>query len=460
MGIYIHELAEWPKFTWSHETLAAQLGAVRHHQGRLIGRMEGLGFQLRAEAVLQSLTEEVLKSSEIEGEVLDRDQVRSSLARRLGMDIGALAPVDRNVEGVVEMMLDATQNYAEPLTKERLFAWHAALFPTGRSGMTTIRVGAWRTAESGPMQVVSGPIGRERVHFEAPHADVLDRDMRAFLKWFNAKEAIDPVLLAAVAHLWFVTIHPFEDGNGRIGRAIADMALARSEGSPRRFYSLSAQIRIERKAYYEQLEAAQHGELDITTWVAWFLDCLDRAFMGSESILASVLRKARFWEAHAAAPLNDRQRTVVNRLLNGFEGNLTSSKYATLAKCSQDTASRDIDDLVGRGVLAKHPGGGRSTSYALIVTAGDALETVARYVRLHADKAARDGAVLLSPDEALDRKRSVESLADRVEALAKGDAEPHRYSDFEALLRDLRALGFHPDERLVSAVAQAIQRGL
>ncbi|MBP7649418.1 MAG: Fic family protein [Phenylobacterium sp.] len=459
MRTYIHERPDWPTFTWSHVQLAAQLGSVRHHQGRLIGRMEGLGFQLRAEAVLQSLTEEVLKSSEIEGEVLDRDQVRSSLARRLGMDIGALTPVDRDVEGVVEMMLDATQNYAAPLTKERLLAWHAALFPTGRSGMNKITVGAWRTAESGPMQVVSGPVGRERVHFEAPHADVLDREMRTFLAWFNAKEAIDPVLVAAVAHLWFVTIHPFEDGNGRIGRAIADMALARSEGSPRRFYSLSAQIRVERKPYYDHLEAAQHGDLDITAWIAWFLGCLDRAFAGSESILASVLRKAHFWEAHTGAPLNDRQRTVVNRLLNGFEGKLTSSKYAALAKCSQDTASRDIDDLIDCGVLAKDPGGGRSTSYVLIVTAGDALETVARYVRLHADKTVRDGAGLLSPDETLARRRAVEALADRMEVLAKAE-EPPRYADFEVLLRELHGSGFHPDERLVAAVAQTIRRGL
>lgn len=460
MRTYIHELPEWPTFTWSDATLAAQLGAVRHHQGRLIGRMEGLGFQLRAEAVLQSLTEEVLKSSEIEGEVLDRDQVRSSLARRLGMDIGALAPVDRDVEGVVEMMLDATQNYAAPLTKERLFAWHAALFPTGRSGMTKIRVGAWRTVESGPMQVVSGPVGRERVHFEAPHAVILDREMRAFLIWFNAKEGIDPVLFAAVAHLWFVTIHPFEDGNGRIGRAIADMALARSEGSARRFYSLSAQIRIERKPYYDHLEAAQHGDLDITPWIAWFLDCLDGAFAGSESILASVLQTARFWDAHAGAPLNDRQRTVVNRLHNGLEGKLTSSKYAVLAKCSQDTASRDIDDLVGRGVLAKDAGGGRSTSYVLIVTAGDALETVARCVRLHADKSVRDGPALLRPDKAPVRQQALEALADRLSVLAKAGAGKPRYPDFEALLRELHDLGFHPEERLVSAVAQAIQRGL
>lgn len=363
--MYIHDQPDWPKFHWSHEALASQLAAVRHRQGRLIGRMEGLGFQLRAEAVLQSLTEEVLKSSEIEGEVLDREQVRSSIARRLGMDIGALTPVDRNVEGVVEMMLDATQNYAAPLTKERLFAWHAALFPTGRSGMTKITVGAWRDAAAGPMQVVSGPISRERVHYEAPEANRLQSEMRAFLTWFNGKDSIDPVLGAAVAHLWFVTIHPFEDGNGRIARAIADMGLARSEQSPRRFYSMSAQIRVERKAYYDVLEATQKGSLDITPWITWFLGCLDRAFEGAETILANVLMKARFWEAHGWEAISDRQRTILNRLLSGFEGKLTSSKYAALAKCSQDTASRDIDDLIQRGILVKEPGGGRSTSYAL-----------------------------------------------------------------------------------------------
>jgi Fic family protein len=367
MTTYIHQRSDWPKFRWSHESLSRPLAAVRHRQGFLTGRMEALGFQLRAEAVLQSLTEEVLKSSEIEGEVLDREQVRSSIARRLGMDIGALAPVDREVEGVVEMMLDATQNYAAPLAKERLFGWHAALFPTGRSGMTKIGVGAWRDAKSGPMQVISGPAGRERVHYEAPSADRLEREMRSFLAWFNGKDGVDPVLGAAVAHLWFVTIHPFEDGNGRVARAIADMALARSEHSPRRFYSMSAQIQAERKAYYDILETTQQGDLDITPWILWFLGCLDRAFDGAEVILASVLTKARFWEAHAGESFHERQRLVLNRLLNGFEGKLTSSKYAALVKCSQDTASRDIDDLVRRGVLSKDAGGGRSTSYSIVL---------------------------------------------------------------------------------------------
>ena len=366
MPTYIHELTNWPKFRWSEEKLASQLAVVRHHQGRLIGRMEGLGFQLKAEAVLRTLTEEVLKSSEIEGEVLDKEQVRSSIARRLGMDIGALAVADRDVEGIVETMLDATQNYDAPLTAERLSDWHAALFPTGRSGMRRITVGAWRDDKTGDMQVVSGPLGRERVHYQAPAAKSLNREMQAFVKWFNAKTTIDPVVKAALAHLWFVTIHPFDDGNGRIARAIADMGLARSEHSAQRFYSMSAQIRLERKAYYDILEKTQKGSLDVTPWLQWFLGCLDRAFDGAEDILASVLKKARFWEKHVDVSFNDRQRAIINRLFNGFEGKLTSSKWAKLAKCSQDTALRDIDDLLKRGILAKDTGGGRSTSYSLV----------------------------------------------------------------------------------------------
>lgn len=365
MATYIHELRGWPDLTWSADRLAAPLATVRHAQGRLLGRMEGLGFQLREEAVLHSLTEDVLKTSEIEGEVLDRDQVRSSIARRLGMDIGALVPADRDVDGVVEMMLDATQNFSAPLTAERLFGWHAALFPSGRSGMHKITVGAWRTDRDGPMQVVSGPIGRERLHYQAPPAEKVPSEMTAFLVWLNGDRREDPVLMAAIAHLWFVTIHPFEDGNGRIARAIADMVLARSENSSRRFYSMSSQIRAERNAYYDMLEATQKGDLDVTPWIEWFLACLGRAFDGADSILASVLRKARFWEARATQSINDRQRKVLNRLLNGFEGKLTSSKYAALAKCSQDTAGRDIDDLVKRNMLSKAPGGGRSTSYLL-----------------------------------------------------------------------------------------------
>jgi len=366
MPTYIHELPNWPKFRWDQNRLADRLAAVRHRQGRLIGRMEALGFPLRSEATLENLTQEVLKSSEIEGEILDREQVRSSIARRLGMDIGGLTAAERHVEGVVEMMLDATEKYSEPLTAERLFGWHAAMFPTGRSGMKRIKVGAWRDDASGPMQVVSGPIGRERVHYEAPPAPRLAAEMKAFLDWFNGEAAIDPVLKAAVAHLCFVTIHPFDDGNGRIARTIADMALARSEGTAQRFYSMSAQIRQERNAYYDILESTQKGDLDITSWLEWFLGCLDRAFDGAERTLANVFRKARFWEKHAGAAFNDRQRDMLNRLLNGFEGKLTTSKWAQIEKCSQDTALRDIDDLVARGILRKEPAGGRSTSYSLV----------------------------------------------------------------------------------------------
>ena len=362
---YFHELPDWPNLRWSDEQLAQRLAAVRHRQGRLIGHMEALGFPLRAEAMLHALTEDVLKSSEIEGEVLDREQVRSSIARRLGMDIGGLVEADRNVEGVVEMMLDATQNYAQPLTAERLFGWHAALFPTGRSGMSRITVGAWRTAESGPMQVVSGPIGRERVHYEAPASERLDAEMASFLEWFETATP-DPVLKAGIAHLWFVTIHPFDDGNGRIARAIADLALARAEGNAQRFYSMSAQIRVERKAYYDMLESTQKGDLDITPWLLWFIGCLGRAFDGAETILASVMRKARFWESVAGQPLNERQRKVINRLLDGFEGKLTNAKWAAITKASSDTALRDINDLVQRGILVKDAAGGRSTSYSLV----------------------------------------------------------------------------------------------
>jgi Fic family protein len=371
-GRYIHELRDWPHFQFSESELAKPLAATRHRQGRLIGRMEGLGFRLRAEASLQTVTEEVIKSSEIEGETLDRDQVRSSIARRLGLDIGALAPADRHVEGVVEMMLDATENYAKALTDDRLFGWHAALFPTGRVGIHKITIGAWRKDQTGPMQVVSGPIGREHVHFQAPAAERLEMEMQAFLAWFNDDDgAIDPVIKAAIAQLWFVTIHPFDDGNGRIARAVADQALARSENCPQRFYSMSAQIRKERSDYYDILEKTQKGSLDITSWLAWFLGCLDRAFDGAETILAAVLGKARFWERYAGADFNDRQWRVINRLLDGFDGKLTTSKWAKLVKTSQDTALRDIDDLVRRGVLAKDAGGGRSTSYSLVTVGSE-----------------------------------------------------------------------------------------
>jgi Fic family protein len=365
IGRFIHDRKDWPRFHWKSERLAELLADVRHRQGRLIGRMEALGFPFRAEAVLQTLTEEVLKSSEIEGELLDRKQVRSSIALRLGMDIGGLTAADRHVEGVVEMMLDATQHYAEPLTGERLFAWHAALFPTARSGMRKITVGAWRNDKSGPMQVVSGPVGKQRVHYEAPGASRLQREMKRFLDWFNQDDSMDLVLKAGVAHLWFVTIHPFDDGNGRIARAIADMVLARSEKSAQRFYSMSAQIRQERKTYYGILEATQKGDLEITPWLKWFLACLNRAFDRAEATLEAVLKKARFWELHAGASFNDRQRKIINQLLNGFEGKLTSSKWAKLTRCSHDTALRDIGDLLKKGVLVKDAAGGRSTSYSL-----------------------------------------------------------------------------------------------
>ena len=362
---YIHDLKDWPRFRWNQERLWERLAVVRHRQGRLIGRMESLGFQFRTEAVLQTLTEDVLKSSEIEGEILNRDEVRSSIARRLGIDIGGLTAADRDVEGVVEMMLDATQRYEEPLTEERLFSWQAALFPTGRSGMSNITVGGWRTDKSGPMQVVSGAIGKERVHYEAPGAGRLRKEMKKFLDWFNKDHFTDLVLRAGIAHLWFVTIHPFDDGNGRIARVIADMVLARSEKSAQRFYSMSAQIRQERNTYYEILEATQKDNLDITLWLEWFLDCLSRAFERAETTLAAVLKRAFFCELHAGAAFNDRQRSMVNRLLNGLDGKLTSSKWAKLAKCSQDTALRDIEGLVRKGVLVKDAAGGRSTAYSL-----------------------------------------------------------------------------------------------
>jgi Fic family protein len=364
---YIHEDPDWPNLRWDNDKLLPLLADVRHRQGRLLGRMEGLGFQLRAEASLTTLTSDVIKSSEIEGTYLDAGQVRSSIARRLGLDFGGSAQAGRDVEGVVEMMLDATQNYAQPLTAERLFGWHASLFPTGRSGMRRITVGAWRPASIGAMQVVSGPIGREQVHFEAPSADRLQHEVARFLDWFEAAEGIDPVLKAGIAHFWFVTLHPFEDGNGRISRAIADMALARADGVKERFYSMSAQIEAGKKQYYLELEHSQKGGVDITSWLEWFLGCLGRAVAGAEEALAGVLRKAKIWEGiNSQSPVNERQRTVINRLLDGFEGKLSTSKYAKLAKCSGDTALRDIRILLERGILIQEDGGGRNTSYRLV----------------------------------------------------------------------------------------------
>ncbi|HEY7087233.1 MAG TPA: Fic family protein [Tepidisphaeraceae bacterium] len=362
---YVHERLGWPKLTWNGEKLASALATVRHKQGRLLGKMEGLGFDLRAEASLAVLTSDVVKSSAIEGETLNPNEVRSSIARRLGLDFAGLPKAGRDVEGVVEMMLDATRNFDAPLTRQRLFDWHASLFPTGRAGMKRITVGAWRTKESGKMQVVSGPIGKETVHFEAPEAERLESEMDAFLNWFNGPSTTDPVLKAGIAHFWFVTIHPFDDGNGRTARAIADMALARADGTKDRFYSMSSQIEAERKDYYLKLEFAQRNDTDITDWLAWFLGCLERAIDGAEQTLAAVLHKARLWQRINHRPVNDRQRLIINRMLNDFQGFLSTSKYAKLAKCSADTALRDIRELLERGILVQNPGGGRSTSYRL-----------------------------------------------------------------------------------------------
>jgi Fic family protein len=371
MPVYIHERPGWPQLRWTSETLAGILAEVRHRQGRLLGQMETLGFHLREEAVLRTLTEDVVKSSEIEGEKLDREAVRSSIARRLGMDVGGLKTADRNVEGVVEMTLDATRHYDRPLTKERLFGWHASLFPAGRSGMRRIRVGMWRDDKHGPMRVVSGPVGEERVHFEALAAERVEREIKGFLEWFNVEASVDAVLKAGMAHLWFVTIHPFDDGNGRIARAIADMCLARSENSSQRFYSMSAQIREERKAYYDILESTQKNTMDITPWQAWFLECLGRSVSGAETVLGSVLAKARFWQSVGQAPMNERQRRVLNKLLDGLEGKLTTTKWAKLTGASQDTAYRDILNLMDRGILTRSAESGRSTSYVLAQVSQD-----------------------------------------------------------------------------------------
>lgn len=361
--IYIHQLEEWPDLQWDTAKLAPLLATVRHRQGHLLGQMKSQGFRLRAEAGLENLTAEIVKSSAIEGETLDADQVRSSIARHLGMDVGGLPPAARHIDGIVEMMLDATRRYDEPLTEKRLFDWHAALFPTGRSGMRDITVGAWRT---GPMYVVSGGLGYEKIHYEAPDAERVPQEMTAFLSWLNSESGMDPVLKAALAHFWFVTVHPFDDGNGRIGRAIAELALARADQTSERFYSMSAQIEAERKAYYAALEFTQKSSIDITRWMEWFLECLGRSIESAEKTLAGVLKKARIWEKVNEGSVNDRQRIVINRLLDGFQGNLNTSKYAKLAKCSTDTALRDITELIDRGILEKNPGGGRSTSYSLI----------------------------------------------------------------------------------------------
>jgi Fic family protein len=363
--MYIYQNTYWPDFTWNDKQLLIPLGRVRNLQGKLIGKMEAIGFSLREEAMLETLTIDVVKSTEIEGEFLDSNQVRSSIARRLGMDIAGLITSDRDVEGIVEMMLDATQNYEQTLTKGRLCNWHAALFPSGRSGIHKIIVADWRKDETGPMQVVSGPMGKEKVHYQAPAAELVDNEMSRFIEWFNNEAPIEPVIKACIAHLWFVTIHPFDDGNGRIARAIADMQLARADKTNQRFYSMSAQIERLKKAYYDILEKTQRGSMDVTGWLQWFFDCLIGALEATDITLAKVLTKAKFWEKHAATILNDRQKLMINKLLDNFTGKLNTSKWAKIAKCSQDTALRDIQDLIGKEIFLKESGGGRSTSYVL-----------------------------------------------------------------------------------------------
>lgn len=363
---YIWQQPDWAHWRFDAARLSELLARVTLARGRLLGSMQAFGFQTAGEATFRVLTDEVIKSSEIEGEKLDPEAVRSSLARRLGLNIGALAPADRHVDGVVEMVLDATQHHDQELTEARLFGWHAALFPTGYSGLSKIIVGAYRTDAEGPMQVVSGPIGRQKVHFEAPPAERLDREMRVFLDWFNrAQDNIDPTIKAGLAHLWFVTLHPFEDGNGRIARAVCDMALTRADQTPQRFYSLSAQIQREREDYYDALEFAQKGSLDVTSWLEWFLGCLLRAVEGAGLQAQEVMRKATFWTRWPGASMNERQVKMLNMLLDGFEGNLTNKKWVAINHCSPDTALRDIKELVERGVLISAGAGGRSTHYVL-----------------------------------------------------------------------------------------------
>lgn len=365
---YIWQAGDWPIWHFDLAALARPLADVSRAQGLLMGRLADAGMALRDQASLLVLTEDVIKTSAIEGEQLNAASVRASIARRLGVDIGALAPLDHHVEGVVEMVLDATANCHAPVTRDRLFGWHAALFPTGYSGLAQINVGGWRDDATGPMQVVSGPLGRQRIHFEAPPADRLEFETERFLAWANSASNEPPLIKAGLAHLWFVTLHPFDDGNGRIARAVGDLFLARADGSPQRFYSLSAQIQRERKAYYDILERTQKQSLDVTEWLAWFLATLHHAVDQAQHTLDAVLAKTRFWQrwaAPGAAPLNERQVKLVNRLLDGFEGKLTSSKWAAIAKCSPDTALRDITDLLARGALRKSNAGGRSTSYEL-----------------------------------------------------------------------------------------------
>lgn len=362
MAKYIYQHKNWTNFTWDDQALELLFGEVRHLQGKIAGQMSSLGFSMQEEARLATLTMDVVKSSEIEGELLNYDQVRSSIARRLGLESGGLVPSDRNVEGVVEMMLDATQNYLKPLTEDRLFGWHSALFPLGRSGMYKIEVGRYRTGE---MQIVSGAMGKEKVHYEAVPVSVVKNEMDDFLDWFNQDTSRDLVLKAAIAHFWFIIIHPFDDGNGRIARAISDLLLSRADKSPERFYSMSSQILVERKRYYEVLQKVQHSSGDITEWLEWFLNCLKNALQETEKTLSKVVYKAEFWKYHEHTSLNERQRLMLNKLLDGFDGKLKTSKWAKIAKCSSDTALRDIKDLIEKGILRQEAEGGRSTNYEL-----------------------------------------------------------------------------------------------
>lgn len=363
--MYLYNNQNWPIFEWNSERLLPLLSYVRNRQGRLIGKMGALGFELRNEANLEILTQEIIKSTEIEGEILDREQVRSSIARRLGLDISGLVYSERNVDGIVDLMIDATKNFDKELNKERLFSWHAALFPTGQSGMYKIITGHWRDDSTGPMQVVSGALGKEKVHYQAPPAAQIENEMRIFLDWFNLEQNTDLVLKAAVAHLWFVTIHPFEDGNGRISRALSDMLLARSDEQSYRFYSLSTQIRKERNSYYDILEKTQKSGLDITNWLEWFLNCLLHAIENSEKLLEKIIFKHYFWLKHSSVNINDRQRKILNMLMDDFEGVLNTTKWAKIGKCSQDTALRDIQDLIEKGIMIKSEQGGRSTNYEM-----------------------------------------------------------------------------------------------
>lgn len=365
-AIYIWQQTEWPNFTWDDTKLSYKLGKVRGLQGKLVGKMSVLGFDLKNSAMLDTLTADITKSSEIEGEILNSDQVRSSVARHLGIETEGLPEADRYVDGVVQLMMDATQNYMNPLTDERLFNWHAALFPTGRSGIYKITVADWRQGVE-PMQVISGPMGKEKVHYQAPDSDNIPFLMKLFLEWANDNQKIDPVLKAAIAHLWFVTIHPFDDGNGRIARTIMDLFLARADEMPHRFYSMSTEIRKQRKGYYAILEKTQKGGLDITGWLEWFLDCLEAALINTEKSISSVLQKAAFWDKYRLVPMNERQIKMVNLLWDGLEGKLTSSKWGKITKCSADTALRDIQDLITKGVLRKTDEGGRSTNYELVI---------------------------------------------------------------------------------------------